>query len=153
VSIVSDSLPTLDEARALLDDAGLRAFTVAVRVITWDGPRVGEGQASTVDTPITVSGGRRPKVVAVAKNDDDIVAGGVFKRARFEVQNITPAYSGGGVDPDTLDPPATSGLTEVFYVLTGPGMPASGMLCKKISDKFDRVFGYSVTLETLGQEA
>lgn len=151
MSIVSDLLGTLDDARALLDDVGLRPFSVVVRKVEWSGVRVGHGVATVTNTPITVAGGRRPKVVEV--HDEDVAAGGPFDKTRFEIRNITPEYAGGGVAPETLDPDVGSHPTQIFYVLSGPGLPTDGMLCEKVGGKFDRVFGYSVTVETLGKTA
>jgi hypothetical protein len=149
MSIVSDLLGTLDTARALLDDVGLRPYTVTLRVVTWEGSRPGQGASSYVDTPITVAGGRRPKVVSVS--DEDAVAGGLLTTTTYEVRNITPAYDGGGFAAHTLDPATKTNPTQVFYILQGPGMPDAGMMCKKVGDKFDRVFGYTVVIETLGK--
>lgn len=152
MSIVSRALKTLDRARARLDDAGLRPFSVSVRVITWSGTCPGQGVPSVVETPVTVAGGRRPEITQVF--DKDVIAGGVVTKARWKIANITPAYDGGGMDPATLDPAnASEPNTQVFYVLKGPGMPASGMLCTKVADKLDRAFGYTIVIETMGREA
>lgn len=151
MSLVTDNLGAVDDGRALLDDFGLRPFTVTLRVVTWSGDRVGKGDSVTTDTPVTVSGGRRPKLVVL--QDRDVVAGGVMTRARYKIGPITPPYNGGGMTPDVLDPAAGAQPTEVFFVVEGPGMPATGMLCKKVDGDFANPFKFFLTLESLGKEA
>lgn len=150
MSIVSNLLGVIDDARALLDDVGLRSYEVSLRTVTYAGTRVGEGAPTTVDTPITVAKGKRPKVSVETDRD---VAAGRFSKTTYKVGPLTPPYSGGGVDPALLDPAKYSAPTEVFFVLKGPGLPTSGTLCKKVADNFERVFGYTITIESIGREA
>lgn len=144
-------LPAIDSLRGLPGILGLRLYTVKVRVVTSSGDRPGQGSKTVVDTPITVKGGYAPKVVQIV--DQDVVAGGVYTKTKYEIRGIVPSYPGGGTPTSTLDPAQTTSPTEVFYVITGPGTPPTGHLCKKIADKFDKAFGYTITVETLGKAA
>lgn len=151
MSIVSDLLGTIDEARALLDDVGLRPFTVYRRIVTYTGARVGDGDRLVEDTPITVARGGRPKVESLA--GENVVAGGVMTKQRWKVGPLTPEYAGGGTEPEVLDPPRSVQPTEVFFVLQGPGLPESGALCKQVGNNFNSPFRYFITIESLGKVA
>jgi len=58
VTLRSDLIPVVDDARELVDDLGLRPYTVAVRTRTWSGGRVGGGTASNADVTLAP----RPRV-------------------------------------------------------------------------------------------
>lgn len=150
MSTVSEVLGTLDEARQLLDEQGLRPYTVTLRVRTWAGERVGDGAASVTNTPLTVANGGRPKVKL--ESDRDVVSSGnVFSKTRYRIGPLTPEYDGGGIDAATLDPAASATPREIFYVISGPGLPATGILCQKVSDDYSSPFGFYVIVETIGQ--
>jgi hypothetical protein len=116
-TIVDGVLPILDKARALLDEVGLRPFTVTVRTVTWSGERVGLGTATTVDTPLTVADNKRVKVRQL-KGQEVVAQGGLYGEQWLLVGPFTPAYSGGGVSESTLNPATVSGPREVYYKVT-----------------------------------
>lgn len=55
-----DLQPVVDDARQLVDDLGLRAFTVVVRTVTWSGGRPGSGTASNSDLTLSPKPRVRP---------------------------------------------------------------------------------------------
>lgn len=151
MSIVSGSLPILDAARGLLDDAGLRPYQVFVRVNTWSGARIGLGTKTSTVTELNVDGNKRPKVRQLSAKDV-VASGGTLEDQLFEVGPLTPPFTGGGVATTTINPPTSASPTEVNYILIGPGTPAAGWLCKRVSDKLDSPFRYLVTIQRIGMD-
>ncbi len=151
MSTVSDALSILDNARATLADVGLCPYRAFVRVTTWSEGRIGQGASTTITTELVVARNRPPKVELVT--DKDVVAGGLMSEARYKIGPLTPSYAGGGTTIDTLDPPTSEAPAETHYILLGPGLPAEGMLCKKVGDAYDSPFRYTVTVEALGKPA
>lgn len=150
MSIVSDLLPTLDNARSLLDEVGLRPLAVARRVATWTGARPALGDRTVTITPITVANGKRPKVRQL--DDRELVAsGGILGTARYAVGPLTPDYGAGGTKAADIQPEPGADPSEVQFLLYGPGQPASGMLCKLVSVDFSSPFRVSFVIEALGQ--
>lgn len=149
MSIVRDSLPILNSARALLSDVGLRPYTVSLLVTTWSGAAVGQGTRSQVETPLTVANGRPPKVRQMSAKE--IVAqGGTLEDQIFEVGPLTPSYAGGGTDAALINPPVTGSPTEVHFLLRGPGIPATGTLCQKVFDRLDSPFRLMFQIRRIG---
>jgi hypothetical protein len=152
MSIVSDSLGILDQARGLLDDVGLRPYRVYVRTRAATGGRVGLGSTVATTTEITVDGTKRPKVRQLSAKEV-VAAGGALSDQIFEIGPLTPEFSGGGTDPATLNPAIAAEPTEVAYILVGPGTPENGWICHRISDKLDSPFRYMVTVQRTGVNA
>lgn len=105
-------LPLLDRARAKLDTAGLRRYTVTRRLVTWDGGHVGLGNATFDDLTLSPN----PKVQQTGAGT-------------ITIGHITPAYAGppaGGYTPAQLrpltgDPAAEEDpAQEFYYLLSGP---------------------------------
>lgn len=135
---------------------------MAVIVRSWSGDRVGVGTPSDEIHHIRHPSGQNPKVKVLSPSDS-VASGGSLQFARFEVGPVTPDYpavtapaparppfSGGGEAASDLDPP-TMYVTpkEVLYRITGPGLPAHGMLCKKVLQQFDAQLHYTLTLEAM----
>lgn len=53
MTLRDDLIPCVDECRELIDDLGLRRFTVETRVRTWHDGEPGAGESSDVITAIT----------------------------------------------------------------------------------------------------
>lgn len=53
MSLRTDLIPTIDAARGILDDLGLRVHVVHLRATTWSGDAPGRGTATHADTEIT----------------------------------------------------------------------------------------------------
>ncbi len=148
-TLVEGFLPTLDAARGLLGAFGLRPFRVSVLVRTWSGRRVGEGDSTDEVTPIKVGGGD-PKVRQVDPRDV-VASGGDLTMGMFDIGPMTPEFEGGGTTYDSIDPPAHGNATEVFFVVWGPGLPATGALCKRVSSQTDSPFRYTVRVQRIGR--
>jgi len=58
MTLRDDLIPVVDETRQLIDDLGLRLYTVKTRRRTWDGGAPGAGSSSDVDVTLDP----RPKV-------------------------------------------------------------------------------------------
>lgn len=149
MSIVDDAKPILDAARALLDDVGLREFRVFVRTRDWSGERVGLGTATEQLRELTVAGGKRPKVTALSPRAV-VASGGQLGDTVFAVGPLTPAYAGGGVLPSDVTP-GRSGRREVHYLVRGPGLPASGAVCKQLSADHSSPFRVTMQLQMTGE--
>lgn len=151
MSLVSSLLPTVDLARGLLDDVGLRPFQVFLRTRAWSGGYVGQGTVTEADTEITVAGTKRPKVVEKASRDV-MSSGGAVTQTTYLVGPLTPDYTTGGTSADLIDPPLVAGR-EVLFVVKGPGLPTNGVLCKRIDAEQFSPFRWMLTLERIGQDA
>ena len=132
MSIIDDVKPIIDEGRASIDDVGLRLFRVYVRITDWNGQRVGLENKTVTLRELTVARGRRPKVKQVPA--DRVVAAGYELGATVFEVTLTPAYPGGGVDPEDISPPqAPDGVRrEVVYLVYGPGH-VDGSVCELVS--------------------
>lgn len=102
MSIVSDNLKTIDDARQLIVDAGLRTTRVYLRLNAWSGGEVRLGSLTTTDTEIVP----RPKVEQ--RNGGHVLISG-----------ITPSYGTGGWLPSDLNPADLVGEEHIF-ILVGP---------------------------------
>lgn len=148
MSFASDLRADLDEIRAIPDELGLRPFDVIVRVITWSGADasgrsgVGLGTSSYVDTPFLVGGGHRPKVRQVSMRDI-IASGGLYHDQDLKVGPVTPAYAGnasqpgGGVAYGTIDPAVSGDPVEIYYRVSGNGLPGAGAWFDKFREFTD----------------
>ncbi len=152
MSVVSNALKILNSARAKLDDVGLCPFSVTVRVRTWDGERVGVGNSADIDTALTVARGKRPRVELVEQKDV-VAPGAPIAKATYVIGPLTPIHAGGGTPLEAIHPALAPRTTEIFYILTGPGTPPTGLLCKKVKEDLSNPFRYMLTIESLGMPA
>lgn len=127
-------------ARQIPDDLGLRTNTVKVRRRTWtggaDGPEVGFGTYTDVDTEITP----KPKLT----HSDS----GRLKTV------VTPSYSGGGYTPEQLNPTLTKAANpgvEHFWVVVSPDGVERLYRVEDFNQR--RAFGYYLTLAPLDATA
>lgn len=149
MTLRDDLLPMLESVRSIPGDLGLRLFRVFIRTTTYSGDRVGVGTPTQTETEI-LTGGHPPKVKE--RRGEDIVGGHSEMRAtEYEVGPIQPDFLGGGNSTDVLDPAAGAAVTKIVYVVKGPGLPASGVLCEKTGDGFDSTLHYSLTLKAIGR--
>lgn len=148
-TLVQDILPIIDLGGAIIHDLGFCPFTVTMRVVSWPGTRPGLGTATFVDTALTLDGTHRPEVVELSSRDI-LASGGKYAEGDYRVGPFTPAYPGGGRDPSYFDPPTTGSPQEIFYKLVGAGV--SGWF-KKVDQKTDDVFGYTLVIRAAGVDA
>jgi hypothetical protein len=151
-SLKDDLLPLLDELRGIPGELGFRPYQVHVRTVAWSGDRVGRGTQTVTDTRLRVGGNQDPKVRALSRKD--VVAGNIaFVEGKYDIGPLTPSYAGGGIPDETINPTSTSTPTEVFFVITGPGTPSTGLLCKRVGDHVDRAMRRMIRVESLGRAA
>jgi hypothetical protein len=150
-TLKDELLPLVDDVRAIAGELGFRPYEVYVRVETHAGPRPGYGPRTVTDTRLLV-GGQNPKVREIRSKD--VIAGTTESTdAVYEIGPVTPAFGGGGVSLDTLAPPKTSTPTTIYYVIKGPGMPATGLLCQRTEDDVDRPLRAVVRVRSAGKAA
>ncbi len=151
MSLKDELLPVIDDLRGIAGELGFRPYEVYVRVETHAGPRPGYGPKTVTDTRLLV-GGQNPKVREIRSKD--VVAGTAEATdAVYEIGPVTPQFPGGGIASETLNPPKSSTPTTIYYVLKGPGMPATGLLCQRTEDDVDRPLRAVVRVRSVGKPA
>lgn len=122
--------------------------------LTLSFPFTGATTAST-----TMQSTSTPVLVRQLKRSEVIASGGLYTDRDVRVGRMTPPYpagafnSAGGFDDTTIDPLAiNSAAAEVVWILNGPGYPASGAVCDKISEEFTALHA-SVVLRATGRIA
>lgn len=154
MALKDDLLPLLDELRGIPGELGFRPYQVEVRKVSWSGSRPGQGTRTITSTPLLVGNGQDPKVRSVTRKD--VVAGTIEAvEGQWDIGPLTPAFAGGGVDADTLNPRKIPGQwVEVYFVITGgDDMPADGLLCKRVSDQVDHALRRVVRVTSIGVDA
>lgn len=97
MTLRDDLIPVIDDARQLIDDFGLRRFTVVVRKRTWSGGQLGLGTATNVDLTLSP----KPKVGDVPEN---LAFGepGKYETGDRLVRKISASYTRAQLDGGTL---------------------------------------------------
>lgn len=134
MTLRDDLLPVFGDARALIDDFGLRTTRVIIRTRTWtggpDGKQVGLGTYTDSDLEILP----RPRVRT-------------NREGELVVDRITPAYAGGGYTLAQLNPlPNLTDGQEVKYILIGPN--GTKQFCG-VEVESRKNFGYSIRMMDL----
>lgn len=151
MSLKDELLPLVDELKAIPGELGFRPYQVWVRTVESAGSRSGIGARTLSETRLLV-GGQDPKVREVKR--EDVTAGNkAHLEAEYDIGPLTPEFAGGGVAEDTINPQQTGTPAQVFFVLKGPGLPTSGLLCRRVSDKMDRPLRIVVRVKGIGREA
>lgn len=152
---VRDSiLYPLDVIRGIPSLLGIRLYSVSVRVTRWaEGNRIGTGAKSVTDTPLLINGSKNPRVRQLT-TDETVSQGNAFEDQLFEIGPMTPPFttpSAGGINATTVNP-ATNALDpqEVHYIVTGPGLPANGVICSKVRDSLEKPFRYMLVVKRIG---
>lgn len=122
MSIVTDNLGVLRGGRQLIQDAGVTNRAIVIRTRTWSGGQTGKGTATDSDLSILPN----PTVTELGDGS-------------YRIEDITPAYSGGGYRAEQLFP-ATPSNGEVYVVMTGPD--AFARECRIIDHSFSDPFSY-----------
>jgi hypothetical protein len=149
MALKDDLLPLVDELRGLPGELGFRPYQVWVRVVESAGTRPGMGTKAVSETRLLV-GGRDPKVREVKRRD--VVAGSNnLLNVEYDIGPLTPEFGGGGISHDTINPQRSSTPTEVLFLLKGPGMPSTGLLCQRIGDHVDRPLRIVVRVKSTGR--
>ena len=113
MSLRSDLIPVVDDARALVAGLGLRRYTVIVRTRVWSGGKIGSGDATDTDLEVTPA----PKVERLPVR---LVAssGGIYEEGDLLVSKISASY----VEADLVAAP--TGGTEILWILNGESFRA-----------------------------
>lgn len=146
-----DLLPDVDDIRSIPGEEGLHLFRVFVRVQTWSGGRPHLGtKTGDVQTELLV-GGRPPHVREIRSRD--IAAGtSELKSVEWEIGPLTQAWAGGGVPPELIDPDRGATAGSIQFVLFGPGLPATGLVCHRVTDSLDKPFRVMVRVRSSGRQ-
>jgi hypothetical protein len=137
----SDVLPDLDEARALIDELGLRRYSVTIRRRQWSGGKPGLGTATNTDLVLSP----RPRVREISVREV-AGSGGTFESGDFRIDKITPRYTApttGGYTPAMLVISPANAAQDVVIVLVGDD---GTKVCTLVESSFDRSFGYSMVV-------
>ncbi len=121
----------------------LRPRSVTVRVRTWSGARPGVGTFTDVDT-LLLNAGYNVKVEQVATKDI-VASGGKYQSGDYKIGRLTPTQYA----LDASDPATTTTAREVFYIIRGPGLPAAGLVCKRVSDDSPNNFHFNVVVRVM----
>lgn len=146
-----DLLGPLDAIRGIPGELGLRRYAVSVLVRTHSGSRPGisGGTWTDVTTPLKVSGGAQNPSVTQVTSKDVVASGGLYQVGDYRIGPLTPEWADGGTAYATLSPATTSTAREVFFVLTGPGMPDAGIKCQRVSDEALKNFRINVIVRAM----
>ena len=148
-------LPALDTIRGIRGQLGLNPFTVTVVVRQWGGERPGDGSSIDTTTVLTNAAGQ-PVMVKQVSARDIVASGGKYRDRDMRVGPMTPSYAAtfvqaaGGYTDATLDAPVVDGIgaTEILWNVSGPGMPAGGVWCKKVDEEATSLHYYCVIRAT-----
>lgn len=148
MSFRTNLLKTIEKIRHLPGSLDIRQYHVFVVVRAWTGDRPGVGSSTITTTELLVSG--YPPKVKPLTTKDVIASGGLYTASDLRVGPFTPTTPAGGTDPMTFNPATTSDPTEVTFVVTGPGLPASGIRCERINDDTYGNFSHYLILRQTG---
>jgi len=97
MTLRDDLIPTVDEARGLVDELGFRMHAVVVRKTTWSGGEVGKGTASHVDVTLSP----KPKVASPPPHHV-FAAPGKYQDGDLTVSRISALYTESQLTGGTL---------------------------------------------------
>jgi hypothetical protein len=151
MSLRDTLLKPLDVVRSIPGLLGQRRYMVKVRVTRWSGgDRIGKGARVITDTDVLGYGNQSPRVRELSSKEV-IAQGGTFEDQLFEIGPINPQYVGGGVAAVSLDPALHAiDPQEVHYLLAGPELPPSGVLCSVVRFETQRNYQYKVVVKRIG---
>lgn len=155
MSLRDDLLPLVDEIRAIPGDLGLRRFTVTRVTRTYTSGTVGRKPYTDVELALDNGGQNIKATLASEKQIQQILGSGhVMKPGTWLIGPITPDFSGGGTSPDGFDV-ATGTAAQIFYKITGPGLPTGGGMfrAKTAAPSTDgKSFRHTLVLEPAANE-
>ncbi len=139
MTLRDDILPIAFNARGIAGSLGFRPYTVAIVTQYWpDSAHTGEGgSAPNGETTITEGGGQPPKVRWLS--DKEIAFGGLSS-GTIEIGPITPAFTGGGTELETIMGDIRRGETR-YVKLTGPKYP-DGCRCRIVKITAEKALRY-----------
>lgn len=154
-------VPGLDRLYGIPGKLGLSQWSFTVRVRVWTGARAGLGSFVDEDVPLKVDRGQQNPRVERLSAKDVVASGGEFTDAQYRIGPIAPGTT--YRNPITgqtstvghlfgdFNPSKTSSSTEVFLLLSGPGLPSGYNVCKKIREDTITSLGWYITVQTTGE--
>lgn len=130
MSLRDQLLPVVETIRGIPVTMGLRLHTVSLVTREWDGDRVGLGNSEDTETVVTVANGTGNVRVQQVTSRDVVASGGALTAQDLKVGPFTPGFVLAG----TIDPPTDDTPREVFFRVTGPGMPDEGRTFRRVND-------------------
>lgn len=150
MSLRTSLLPVLERLRGTIPvQLGLRPYSVTVRVRTWTGQRPGMGTHSDVDT-VLGNAGQNVKVTLISSRDI-VASGGRYTAGDFRVGPLTPSHATGGTPLSVFDPPRSATAREIFFIVTGPGLPDEGAVCKRVDANPYGLFRSEIVVRRTGE--
>lgn len=149
MSFRTDILEAVEDVRNLPGELDIRQFRVFVCVRSWDGARVGVGNATTTETEILVSG--YPPKVKELSSRDVVASGGLYSAGDVTVGPMTPEHARGGVSHDVFDPPKGASPTEVYFRIEGPTFVDGWAHFERVSDDTFGNFSHTMVLRQTGK--
>jgi hypothetical protein len=141
-------LPIAYSARAIAGQLGFRPHSVAIVVVTTDGPHTGDGTRIEEVTEITEADGQSPKVRWLK---DDEIALGQLPKGSAVVGPITPEFTGGGTQLSVLNGSEVSDGQVRLLRITGPNHPTGAdYTIKGVSA--DRALRYMISAVPVGSQ-
>lgn len=144
-------LPMVDRVRAIPGRLGLHRYRVFVRVTTYTGARPGSSAPTVTETELLVNA--KPPHVREVRMKDMVAGTRELKQVEFEVGPLTPEFPGGGVTDDMADPQNQGVPSTTHFRVTGPGLPAAGVLCVRTDDTNDKPFRTMIRLRSTSRKA
>ena len=146
MTLASDLLPVLYDARSIMGSLGMRPHTVTRVVRYAESPR---SDLDSLETPITEANGYPPKVRWL--KEEEIAVGGL-SAGTVEVGPMTPKFSGGGTDIALLRGDDLQPGDKLYFRITGPQHP-DGALYRKTKLVTEKALRYVLQLEPVETDA
>lgn len=151
MSLRDDLLPVFDDTRGVIEDLGLRRFSVTLRRRTWSGGSVGAGVPTNDDIVISPTPRVRFKSPFAAQMSGILTAGGKIEDRYFAIDKITPAWSdnglSGGYTPDQLTMKVGPDVQNVEAIVVLLGDDGTAIECVQVTFEEDLSFGYSMVVQ------
>ncbi len=145
MTLRDDLLPRIDALRAIPGQLGFRPYTsVRIRTRTWSGTRPGDGTSDDVWTTLTTGG--QPAKVSQMNLRAIAASNGQYLDGDCTVGPLTPAFSGGGYEPEDIASSVSARNVERHVVLEGPGEPDGGSVWQIVNPQTSRALRYLLVI-------
>lgn len=151
MTLRDDLLPVFQDTRGVIQDLGLRRFSVILRRRIWSGAEVGDGACVDEDIVLTPL----PKVTfrsPFARQLEIQLGGGTVRDRYYQIEKITPAFNDGqgnvgGYTPDQLRMRVGPDMRNVDPVVVLLGDDGTLRECEQVLLEDDKSFGYSMLVQ------
>lgn len=112
-NIRDDLIVCVDDARAVVDDCGLRQHDMKVRTRTWAGTQAGDGVVTETDITLTP----RPRL-RLPENEQWLNPAGEYEQGDLLIDRVSARYTRAELgDPEAV----SAGNIEAYWVITERG--------------------------------